>query len=51
MAPLIQLACGAATILSYVLAVQTGKGTAKTINRRKRRNARKNGQGSKEGIR
>ncbi len=42
MAPFIPVACGIATALTALLAVETGKGTKKTIERRKRRNARKN---------
>ncbi|WP_281167874.1 hypothetical protein [Desulfobacter curvatus] len=42
MAPFIPIACGLATILTCALAVETGKGTQKTIKRRKRRNVRKN---------
>ncbi len=42
MAPFIPIACGLATVLTCALAVETGKGTEKTIKRRKRKNARKN---------
>ena len=42
MAPFIPLACGIATALTFVLTVETGKGTKRTIERRKRRNPRKN---------
>lgn len=44
MAPFIPLACGVATALTFVLALETGKGTKRTIERRKRRNERKNKQ-------
>jgi len=42
MAPFIPIACGLATILTCALAVETGKGTQKTIKRRKQRDAKKN---------
>ncbi len=41
MAPFIPVACGVATAISCVLFVQTGKGTVKTIRRRKKRHDRK----------
>lgn len=41
MAPFIPIACGLATVLACALAVETGKGTQKTIQQRKRRNAGK----------
>ena len=46
MAPFIPIACGIATALTCALAVETGKGTKKTIERRKKRNARKTGSRS-----
>ncbi len=41
MAPFIPVACGVATALTLALAVETGKGTKKVIERRKKRNAKK----------
>ncbi len=41
MAPFVTLACSVATVISGVLAVQTGKNVVKTIKRRKRRHVRK----------
>ncbi len=41
MAPFIPLACGIATALTCALAVETGKGTKKTIQKRKKRDARR----------
>nr|WP_321465099.1 hypothetical protein [uncultured Desulfobulbus sp.] len=37
----IPIACSVATALTCLLAIQTGKGTMRTLERRKRRNARK----------
>lgn len=41
MALFIPVACGIATILTCALTYETGKGTMKTIERRKKRYARK----------
>ncbi|WP_459918558.1 hypothetical protein [Desulfocicer niacini] len=41
MAFFIPIACSIATALTCALAVETGKGTKKTIERRKRKNARR----------
>ncbi|WP_275888489.1 hypothetical protein [Desulfobulbus alkaliphilus] len=37
----IPVACSIATALTCILAIQTGKGTMRTIERKKKRNARK----------
>ncbi len=41
MAPFIPIACAVAGAITCALAIETGKGTKKTIKRRQKRDARK----------